>query len=85
MPYTHAKLRKLRNAVGYSQEFVATTAAISQATYSRYESGSSEPSFGELEKIAALYGFRAGEFLDKESADLLSELVSRPDFLQRLA
>lgn len=49
------KLRKLREIHGYPQEYVAYQLGVSQAAYSKKETGRTELSLRVLEQVAMLY------------------------------
>jgi len=49
------KIRTLRNAKGYSQEYVAAKLNISQNTYSKIESGQTKLTIDRVEQLAKLY------------------------------
>lgn len=49
------KIKKLREILNFTQEYVAGELQISQAAYSKKESGETEISYSELEKIANIF------------------------------
>lgn len=49
------RIRGLRESTGYSQTFVASKLGISQAAYSRFESGEVEMALSKVMDIADLY------------------------------
>ena len=49
------KLKELRKAYGYTQDYVATALGIVRQTYSHYETGQRTPSSDILFKLAGLY------------------------------
>jgi len=49
------RLKSLRNAKGYNQQYVARWLTISQAAYSRLESGEVELTLSKLILLAELY------------------------------
>lgn len=57
------KLRRLRYEKGYTQEEIAMKLGISQATYSRLESGQSKLDVEMMYKIVKVYGLDLKEFL----------------------
>lgn len=59
------KLRELRMALGYSQNFVADSLKIARSTYVKYETGSSKPT-RKLKEIAAFYGVSTDYILGVE-------------------
>lgn len=48
------KLKALREAKGYSQEYLAYHCKIEQSTYSRIESGIIRPDLSKLRKLAVV-------------------------------
>lgn len=46
------RLKELRTMSGFTQRYMADALGISQPSYIRYESGSSEPTLENLAKIA---------------------------------
>lgn len=58
-------LKEKRLAKGYSQSKVAELLGISQQRYSRYELGQREPGLDFIIEVAAVLGFKPGEFFDK--------------------
>lgn len=57
------KLKRLRYEKGYTQEEIAMKLGISQATYSRLESGQSKLDVEMMYKIVKVYGLDFKEFL----------------------
>lgn len=49
------KIRKLRDNLGYSQEYVATKLGIAQNTYSKIETGQSPLTIDRAKKLAELF------------------------------
>lgn len=50
-----SKLKELRKAHGFNQEFVASCLSIARQTYSHYENGRRTPSYDVMVKLAELY------------------------------
>lgn len=57
-------LKELRNACGYSQEFIASNLNITRQTYSHYETGRIIPPVNALYNLAKLYGVPVDNFLE---------------------
>lgn len=57
-------IREKRIARGLSQGEAATLLGISQAAYSRYESGKRDPGLKMTKEIAKVLKFKPGEFFD---------------------
>ena len=74
-----ARLRAAREAAGLTQREVQRRAGIEQATVSRMENGSQEPSSLELWRLAVLYGVSVAALLpvpgDETTGRVASEVV----------
>ncbi|MBQ1293875.1 MAG: helix-turn-helix transcriptional regulator [Clostridiales bacterium] len=57
-------IREKRIARGLSQSEMAKLLDISQAAYSRYESGNRDPGLNMVRKISKILKFKPGEFFD---------------------
>ena len=53
---TESKLKKIRVAHGYTQDFVASRLGVARQTYSHYETGQRIPPYDVMQRLAALYG-----------------------------
>lgn len=62
------KIRTLRNAKGYSQEYVAAKLKISQNTYSKIESGQTRLTLDRVKQIAELYEVEPDFFFQNEAS-----------------
>jgi transcriptional regulator with XRE-family HTH domain len=69
------KIRKLREIHGYPQEYVAFQMGISQAAYSRKESGSTELSISCLTKLSKLYGISLIDLIKYNAQELLLHAI----------
>lgn len=69
------KLRHYRESCALSQKQVADALNIERSTYTKYESGVSEPSAKTLVKIAKIFNIDPVELLPMESAE--DERVNR--------
>ena len=69
------KLRHYRESCALSQKQVADALNIERSTYTKYESGATEPSAKTLVKIAKIFNIDPVELLPMESAD--DERVNR--------
>lgn len=58
-----AKLKELRKAHGYTQDYVAASLGIVRQTYSHYESGRRTPSSDTLYKLAGIYGISVDDLM----------------------
>jgi transcriptional regulator with XRE-family HTH domain len=74
-------LRRMRGLFGYSQEFVAGVAGISQPNYCKIESGKVKPGLPVLTNIAALYHISLGDLLEKDSLILIQQVTQNPNFV----
>lgn len=57
------KLKELRKAIGYTQDYVAYSLGIVRQTYSHYETGKRTPSSEIIYKLAKLYDIPADDLL----------------------
>jgi transcriptional regulator with XRE-family HTH domain len=71
------KLRKLREIHGYPQEYVAYQMGISQAAYSKKETGKTELSLTVLEQVANLYQISMLDLIGLSLTDLLIMAVRK--------
>ena len=60
-------LVKYRKLCGFTQQEIADILNLNRTTYTKYETGVSEPSFEILKKIVAVYGVYFNEFLGEEN------------------
>lgn len=58
------KLKAFRESRGYSQNQLADYLGIERSSYTRYETGETEPSLFALKKLSILYGVSADFLLD---------------------
>lgn len=57
------KLRELRKANGYTQDYVACYLGIVRQTYSHYETGKRTPSYNTIYRLASLYNISADDLI----------------------
>lgn len=57
------KLKELRKAHSYTQDYVASVLGIVRQTYSHYENGKRTPNFETLYKLAGLYNISVDDLL----------------------
>lgn len=57
------KLRELRKANGYTQDYVASYLGIVRQTYSHYETGKRTPNYDTLYKLAGLYNISVDDMI----------------------
>ncbi len=69
------KIRKLREIHGYPQEYVAYQLGVSQAAYSKKETGRTELSLTVLQQVSALYGISLIDLLNLNLQELLIQAV----------
>ena len=60
-------LVKYRKLCGFTQQEIADILNLNRTTYTKYETGVSEPSFEILLKISAIYGVDVNAILGQES------------------
>ena len=63
------KLRRLREAMGVTQEELATAAGISQGAISMIENGTRKPSYDVLLKVAVKLDCLVDELIDRPDLD----------------
>ena len=69
------KLIKYRKLCGFTQKEIADILNINRTTYTKYETGVSEPNFETLRKIVAIFGVDVNTVLGQESfAGKISEV-----------
>lgn len=57
-----ARIRKIRNAKDYSQEYVSMQLGITMSAYSKIERGITDPSLSRMMQIAAILEFELADF-----------------------
>ena len=57
------KLKELRKAHGYTQDYIASVCDVARQTYSHYETGKRTPSSETLFKLAGLYNVSVDDLL----------------------
>ena len=60
-------LAKYRKLCGFTQQDIADILNLNRTTYTKYETGVSEPSFEILKKIVAIYGVDVNAILGQEN------------------
>lgn len=71
-----SKLKSLRKAKGYSQQFVADRVGMKRSTISNYEIDRRLPSLTDLKRIADFYGVGL-DYFDLSSTDNIEELLAK--------
>ncbi len=69
------KIRKLREVYGYPQEYVAFQMGISQAAYSKKETGKTELSLMGLQQVSQLYNVSLIDLISLTWQDLVVNVV----------
>ena len=57
-----SRIRKIRNAKDYSQEYVSMQLGITMSAYSKIERGITDPSLSRMMKIAEILEFELSDF-----------------------
>ncbi|MBE5936925.1 MAG: helix-turn-helix transcriptional regulator [Lachnospiraceae bacterium] len=57
------KLKELRKANGYTQDYVASYLGIVRQTYSHYETGKRTPNYDTIYKLAGLYNISVDDLI----------------------
>ena len=65
------KIRKLREIHGYPQEYVAFQLGVSQAAYSKKETGRTELSLTVLQQVSSLYKISLMDLLSLNLQELI--------------
>ncbi|OIN55461.1 helix-turn-helix domain-containing protein, partial [Arsenicibacter rosenii] len=68
-------LRKLREIHGYPQEYVAFHLGVSQAAYSKKETGRTELTLSVLQQVSALYGISLMDLINLNLQELVITVV----------
>lgn len=71
------KIRKLREVYGYPQEYVAFQMGISQAAYSKKETGKTELSLIVLQQVSQLYDVPLTDLITLTWQDLVVSVVRK--------
>ncbi len=66
------KIRKLRELKNYRQEYIAESLQLTQASYSKIESGETEITYHRLEQIAGILGIRVEDITNFDEKIILN-------------
>lgn len=77
MNHIAIKIRKLREIHGYPQEYVAFQLGVSQAAYSKKETGRTELSLTVLQQVTSLYGISLVDLLSMPLNDLIIAVLQQ--------
>lgn len=77
MNHIAIKIRKLREIHGYPQEYVAFQLGVSQAAYSKKETGRTELSLTVLQQVTSLYGISLTDLLSLPLNDLIIAVLQQ--------
>ena len=69
------KIRKLREIYSFSQEYVAFQMNISQAAYSKKESGRTDLSLNCLNKLACIYHISMIDLISLNTQELMLKVI----------
>lgn len=72
------RLKELRKAHNYTQEYVASYLDIARQSYSHYETGRNIPSTEALYKLATFYSIRAEDLLQLTMEEKLNNYYETP-------
>ena len=64
------RLKILRKREKWTQQEVASKLGVDRSTYTKYETGQSEPNFDTLQKIAGLFGVTTDFLLNADSKEM---------------
>lgn len=65
------KIRKLREIYGYPQEYVALKLGVSQAAYSKKETGRTQLTLTSLQQVSSLYQISLMDLINLSVKDLM--------------
>lgn len=82
MNHIALKIRKLREIHGYPQEYVAFQLGVSQAAYSKKETGRTELSLTVLQQVTSLYGISLTDLLSLPLNDLIIAVLQQDKKVQ---
>ena len=71
-----SKLKSLRKAKGYSQQYVADRVGLKRSTISNYEIDRRLPSLTDLKRVADFYGVGL-DYFDLSATDSIEELLAK--------
>lgn len=71
------KIRKLREIHNYPQEYVAFQLGVSQAAYSKKETGRTELSLTVLQQVATIYGISLVDLISLTLQELMVNAVKQ--------
>lgn len=71
-----SKLKSLRRAKGYSQQYVGDAVGMKRSTISNYEIDRRLPSLTDLKRLADFYGVGL-DYFDLSSTDSIEELLAK--------
>jgi transcriptional regulator with XRE-family HTH domain len=74
----YSNIKTIRELKGYTQECMALKLSITQAGYSRIESGAGGMSFEKLEEIAAIFEMELPAVINFQGSFLLQAALGRP-------
>ena len=69
MRFNPARLRELREVLGYTVEAFAVRLGVTKQALSQWETGASEPRIGHLIKVAKMTGARVESFFLEDDSD----------------
>ena len=72
-----ARIREMREIVGYSIQQMAEKTEISQSLYMEYEAGAADLPFSFMHKCAKIFGLELSELLEGQTAKLSAYTVTR--------
>jgi len=68
---TRHNIRKIREVLGYRQDYMANELGISSKSYSRIECGKTGLTISRLKQIATIFGISAGEIMEFDAQSIL--------------
>ena len=75
-----ARIRHLREFIGCQQEDMADELGMTQAAYSKLETGKTRLDVERLQQLATFYGITTADLMHKDANELRLLLVNNPKF-----
>jgi transcriptional regulator with XRE-family HTH domain len=75
-----ARIRHLREFIGCRQEEIADELSMTQAAYSKLETGKTRLDVDRLQQLAMFYGITTADLMHKDASELRLLLITNPKF-----
>lgn len=77
-------IKNMRTKLGFSQAYVADYLHVTRQTVSSWEINRTEPTMGNIEALARLFGCKKSDLIDGNNAPVNIDLVFKNDDLYHL-